>query len=87
MEGLARAVFGFEGASCQGYAVAFRLEDFGCAGADVLACSDDEGDWFDHVCFAPSVGVGLGDLSSGRRLIVAGESSVDDKDVHFIFVV
>jgi len=86
VEGLARAVFGFEGAGCEGYAVAFGPEDFGCAGADVLACSDDEGDWFGHVCFAPSVGVGLGDLSSGRRLIVAGVVSVD-LDVHFMSVV
>jgi hypothetical protein len=81
MEGLARAVFGLEGAGCEGYAVALGSEGFGCAGADVLAGADDEGDRFGHVLFGSSVGVGSGDLSSGRE--IAGESGGVDMDVHF----
>jgi len=48
VEGFVRAVFGFEGAGCECYAVAFGLEDFGGAEADVLTGADDEGDWFGH---------------------------------------
>jgi hypothetical protein len=81
MEGLARAVFGLEGAGCEGYAVAFGSEGFGCAGADVLAGADDEGDRFGHVLFGSGVGVGSGDLSSGRE--VAGDGGGVDMDVHF----
>ena len=48
VESFARAGFGLEGAGCEGYAVAFGLEGEGGAGADVFACSDDEGDWLGH---------------------------------------
>ena len=48
MESFGCAVLGFEGASCEGDAVAFGLEDCGGAEADVLAGADDEGDWFGH---------------------------------------
>ena len=49
MESFGRAVMGFERAGCEGDAVAFGLEDCGGAEADVLAGTDDEGDWFGHV--------------------------------------
>jgi hypothetical protein len=48
VESFGCAVLGFEGASCEGDAVAFGLEDCGGAEADVLAGADDEGDWFGH---------------------------------------
>jgi hypothetical protein len=51
MESFGRAIFGVERAGCEGDAVAFGLEGCGGAEADVLACSDDEGDWFGHGCW------------------------------------